>query len=744
MVTNRLELALELLKPSDWERFERLSSRFLAAEFDDIRTVAAASGDGGRDSELFSPDAEPNVVFQYSVAKDWQAKIRATVKRIKSTIPSAVVLIYLTNQQIGADSDDLKKELRVKHGLTLDVRDRSWFCDRVLESNSRQIAAEDLAEVIVDPYLNSKTESVASIQELSSPEAIAALTFLGLQWKDDVRDKGLTKLAFGALVRAALIDTDSENRINRDELYARVSKVLPGHPAEQLKNPIDSAIKQLGKSAIKVWPNDQLCLSHEEVLRFRDYRAENELAEQELVRSIEEIAEILLSKISELKNHKIDAALMLRSIVDAVIFEKSQAFAMAVQSGSLADLAKSDFKSNILTEFSKKKLPKTKDFDWVAALQSGVSSILTSTNPAIQKYLRSRADSYTLLAFLKQTPDVQSAVEKMFSHGKLWLDTTVVLPLIAETLSSADGEGGRFTRMINAAIDAGLKLHVTEGVIEEVERHMNRALVCSRTESSAWNGTVPFLLERYIGSGRSVISFPGWLDTFRGEARPLEDLSDYLRDEMNIHQRTLEPESSQAAQELKDALQSIWLERYKRRQEKYGNVLDEMAISRLISHDIECYAGVVHLRTQEKSSPFGYSAWWLTVDRQTYDLKNKLRQFMRSAPPDSPVMSADFLVNYLAFGPLRRKVNKTTESQLPLLMIWGSLGQLSPELMAEAESLRSQLSDLPERIIRRRVRDHLDRARAALGPISNQGMNKGEVEEALSLEDEVEDSYLPM
>lgn len=50
MISRRLELALERLQPSDWNRFERLSSAFLASEFDDIRTVASPSGDDGRDA----------------------------------------------------------------------------------------------------------------------------------------------------------------------------------------------------------------------------------------------------------------------------------------------------------------------------------------------------------------------------------------------------------------------------------------------------------------------------------------------------------------------------------------------------------------------------------------------------------------------------------------------------------------------------------------------------------------------
>ena len=333
------------------------------------------------------------------------------------------------------------------------------------------------------------------------------------------------------------------------------------------------------------------------------------------------------------------------------------------------------------------------------------------------------------MAFLKQTPDVQGAVEKMFSHGSLWLDATVILPLIADTLASSDGEKGRFSRMIDAARDAGLKLYITPGVVEEVERHMNRSLVCARMSFGIWEGSIPFLLERYIAFGRSTSSFSNWLEHFRGDARPLQDIAEYLYEQFGIKERSLESERNSSSPELRHALETIWYERYQRRREKYGTPLDDMAVTRLVSHDVECYAGVVQLRTKEHASPFGYSAWWLTVDRHAFDLKNRLRSSMNAQPPDSPVMSADFLVNYLAFGPMRKRVTKAKESTLPLLMIIGGATQLTPDLIAEAENIRSQLRDLPERVIRRQVRDHLDKARSRIGPVANLGMD--EVDDAL-------------
>jgi hypothetical protein len=132
--------------------------------------------------------------------------------------------------------------------------------------------------------------------------------------------------------------------------------------------------------------------------------------------------------------------------VDAVLFERSQAFAMAVQTGTLASLADTDFRSVLTSQLSGSSLPRLPRIDWLNVLQVGVRQVLTSDDGAIQAYLRSLADSYTLLAFLKQTPDVQGAVEKMFSHGTLWLDATIVLPLLADTLQSTEGERVTFPR----------------------------------------------------------------------------------------------------------------------------------------------------------------------------------------------------------------------------------------------------------------------------------------------------------
>jgi hypothetical protein len=721
MITNRLALALELLQPSDWHRFEKMASAFLAPEFDDLRTMASLSGDEGRDSELLSPATEPKVLIQYSVSADWASKIKKTVKRILETFPEAVALIYVSNQLIGARADEIRRNLRQDYGLSLDIRDRSWFVDRVLGSLAREKAAEELAQAIVDPYLASAGVTAYAPSELSSPEAIAAVTFLALQWQDDVREKGLTRIAFEALVRAVLSNTDSEHRMTRDSIYEGMYRLLPGHENTQVRRFVDSALSRLTKRATRHWQkDDEFCLAYEEKLRVNDFKIQATLAETNLLAVIRETSTNILSARRLADALEVTLTQCIRAATDAVLFERSQAFAIAVHTGSLASLADTDYRDVLLTEISKACLPKIKDVDWLDILQAGVREVLLSDEPAVQVHMRSLSDAYTLLAFLRQTPDVQGAVEKMFSHGQVWLDTSVILPIFAEPLF--DNMPGRFTRMLEAARDAGIELFVTPGVIEEIERHMNRSITCARMNYAQWRGWVPYLLDRYVSSGRPPTAFANWIETFRGNYRPEQDIIDYLKDQYDITTRSLEAEQDAASHELRTALEILWYEAHRHRREQHGLIPDDMAITRLVKHDVECYCGVTQLRSRERTSPFGYSAWWLTVDRQAYDLKPKLRTIMATEPPDSPVLSADFMVNYLAFGPIRRRVGKAKEAHLPLIMELSTSRYLTPDLLAEADKFRDELKDLPERVVRRRVRDYLDRARHRVGPVAMAGL----------------------
>jgi len=721
MSSQRLELALEKLLPANWERFERFASEFLASEFPDLRTVASPSGDEGRDAELFSPLGDTTQVLQYSVAEDWRTKIRKTATRISETIPSAQLLIYATNQQIGAEADDLKKELRQKYRLHLDIRGRSYFVERHRRDVQTESAAEALAKDVVDPWLTSKGLLETRSVVLESGEARAAHVYLSLQLRDEAQDKGLTKVSFEALARSVLINTNSEKLMKRDEIKRRVRQLLPNDAAERVDQLTDSALARLTKRAIRHYPKtDEFCLAYEEMQRITEYIAGQELAESALKSEMQNVVSRCGAPSGTLAPDPKVVTGRLRRIVEKCLFDRAESFASAVRVGDMEGFATDHLEKIVIDDLRREPAAKgsaESDPAWLGIL---VREILAEPGDAIQAFLRDLADAYTVLAFLRYTPDVQSAVEKIFSYGQIWLDTSVILPLLAEDL--LEDHEGRFQQMFRVARQAGLEFFATNGVVEELDRHIDRAIFCSQ-KGNNWQGDFPFLFEAFLQAGRSSSDFQTWVEMFRGPKRPTDDLRECLEEQFGIKRRDLEDRAITADAKLRQAVQEVWYGIHNKRRSKPGRAADPIVVNRLSRHDTENYVGVIQQRKQEKASPFGYSAWWLTLDRSALMIVDLLKKDFSIQAPDAPIMSIDFLGQYLTLGPIRTRVPKESARTLPIVFEPHLVRFLTPGLLEEANGIRAEMKDLPERVIRRRVRDHLDEAKRRIGPMAKRGID---------------------
>ena len=716
MQRERLQLALERIRPEQWKLFEDFASAFLSALYPGLRTLASPAGDKGRDAELFSYDGRPHTVLQYSVAQKWRDKIRLTAQRVSKNLPDVRMLIYVTNHSILSAADSLKRELLDEYGLVLDIHDAAWFLDRLSGDEIRETAAEILTVKIVDPYLAGKGVLEHTAPTLSSTEYQAALTFLQLQWEDDTREKGLTKLSFQALVRAVLRNTNSESRMSRKDVHGQIVDLFPNHDPVRIRCLTDSALGKLTKRRIRHWPGpDEFCLTYEEVQRVRERLAEVEVANISLDREIR----------SCLDRYGMDQEQMdilrdlVRSTLDRYLSGRGEAFAAAVSNDRLERLGMEGLRESIEHVAESEHVDNGRRIADV--IFSCIVELLTEPSMGVQNHLRSKADAYTLLAFLGQTADVQAAVSAMFSHGEIWLDTSIVLPLLAERLIPMERQR-RFSQMLAVASRAGIDLRITPGVIEEVERHLNRCQAYLHMHHSKWEGSVPFLADAYLRSGRSPGGFGSWTENFMGMERPEDDIADFLNEFFAIERKGLEEEMMNADDEVRAAVLEAWHSAHDRRRGAGSGGLDALTIHRLARHDVENYLGVVELRRKEEVSALGYSAWWLTLDRSAGYVDNEIRTKLERRAPATPIMSADFLVNYLSFGPIRSKIAKHAEAALPIVLDIGFFADLPSDLLDEAERIRREAGDLPEHIVRRRVRDCLDSAKRRPGKMFRGGI----------------------
>lgn len=717
------ELALDKTRPSDWEYFEELSSGFLASEFTSLRTMASPSGDGGRDSELFSSDGNTYVAVQYSVSEKFDAKVMKTIKRLEEGFGQIRVLIYCTNQQIGAKGDVLKQKCLNK-GVSLDIRDKSWFLERYELDDNKYNCASRLVDVIARPLLESEAIIEKSRPALTSMESKAALTYLGMQWEDEKTDKGLTKIAFESLVRAALRNTNSDNRMARIDVHKKVLTFLPSSEPDEIKKYVDSALNRLSKKVIRHWTKeDEFCLTHEEVCRIQDRVAETECEEIEFFNEIrrlvvnerEDSDHISDENIEEISNR------ILR-IIDKYLIKSGESFATSVVSGEICLNDQNTVKNCIFTELSEHPTNSQYLVYFPDIALNVIARLLSSDLLAVKTHLKKISDTYTLYSFLQQTPDVQKVTKKIFGHGKIWLDTTIVLPLLVETFYREEKDK-KYTKIASSLIKNGVELCVTDGVIREVLHHINIATVCSRRNINQWNGRVPFLYYHYVEQGYEPSKFASSTEVFHGLYRAEDDIEEYLKHHFNISVECLVDALDLVDKETRFRIEALWSEAHRGRRNENGNgEFDEAITEALIKHDVESYVGVIGMRRNEQSSELGYKHWWLTIDSLAWKIRNKIEKEF-DKPPSSPLMSLDFLANTLSFGPLRSSFSRGQEQLLPLFFEADASEYMPRELIEIANRVREENEGQPEHVIRRKVRDTCDRMKRRYGKITQRAVD---------------------
>ncbi|MBA5872349.1 MAG: hypothetical protein GDA68_20465 [Nitrospira sp. CR2.1] len=731
MNSESLRLALEQLKPDDWRRFEYFASKFLLPGFPNLRSVSGYSNDRGRDGELFSPDGEPTVFLQYSITPKWDQKIRATASKICKTFKEARILIFVSNQEIGARADNVIDEVRTKTGLVVEIRDKGWFLDRADTDESRRAAVRKLVQDILEPFLAGREIIQRKARALSDVEEQAALIYLALQWEDATRDKGLTRLSFEALVRAVLRDSNTDQRMPREQIKSRVRAILSTHDAAVVDRHTETALSRMKKQVVRHHTKDDTyCLTFQEAEqtkgRLITLEHEDRLLDNEIIDYLRcRLKGDDLSPGSDPTDAATNLCSVARRILEKFLLSRGELFAATVSSGRTIWPKSEDLRELIISELSTGPKLEVNTSSIIDLILGVVREILLEPTPAVQRYLRRLADAYTLLAFLHETPDVQGAVQKMFSHGEIWIDTNIALPLFAETLLEPDRRA--FTNMLRTASDAGLKLWVTNGVIEEIDKHMLRSIARAKCDPARWDGEAPYLFSMY-SLARGTTCFTNWIEQFRGVNRPQDDILEYLETDHQIRRSDHSGFVENAPDDFRLAVQDLWLrarldrESLQRRQAVGSN------IDKLVRHDIENYIGVIERRKGESESIFGYQHWWLTLDRTAYNIEQQLPQQLGIQPPPSPILTADFLVNYLAFGPLRRQVPKQAENALPLAVDLAIAELLPPELLQIAEAEREKNRGLAERVIRRKVRDSLDTAKRRVGKVTIEGLDRVERE----------------
>lgn len=600
----------------------------------------------------------------------------------------------------------------LRKNIFLDVRDRSWFVDRVNLDENRVQAAQELYDRTIASALD--LAALKAPVTLGGAESGTLLLFLELQRSDEAQEKGLTKSCFEALARAALRDTSSSNRITKEEIFRRVNGLMPRHASEKIGPHVDSALRRLSKSVIKhnTKTNDYH-LAYQELLRLEDRAASIQSLRADYEADVNDVI-TTDTRINEADRDIVRHYIV--RIVELFLHSRGEQFAAAVAIGT--SILETDLElKDIIAQNLPPPLKGMDSARAVAVCLSATINLLRTPGTQTIQYLKLLSDCYTLFAFLAETPDVQRLTKRLFSAGEIWLDTNILLPVFAEQAdNSVDAVMRPFTSLLIQLREMDIKVKVTRGVVEEVERHLNRCLIYART--SDWHGDVPFVMARYLLAGHSRSGFAAFAERFCGEIRAEDDIRDFLLDEFGIG-----VEEPAANTKIPDdsafQITAYWQTVHERRRP-----LDIPMAMRLAKHDSENYLNVLNRRNSSGADAWlGYTAWWLTIDSAARQLLYSVDRDARKAIDSQPIMSLDFLTHYFSFGPLRSRVDRSLAN--PLDIFAAEIVENVPmSLIDLAQHVRIANANLSERLKIRRIRNEIDRQRMAYGSVHHSSMEQ--------------------
>jgi hypothetical protein len=178
---------------------------------------------------------------------------------------------------------------------------------------------------------------------------------------------------------------------------------------------------------------------------------------------------------------------------------------------------------------------------------------------------------------------------------------------------------------------------------------------------------------------------------------------------------------SEVPEGVRLAVSTYWQEVQSRRRREQG--VFNVSAQKLARHDSEnCLTVISNRLGSRNKTGLGHSSWWFTLDTAAYNMKASLPEEIWREIKYSPVISLDYLMKYLAFGPARDRIS-LNESSASHVFAPAVLDSVPNEVIEIAEKVRVQHKGLAENLVQRRIRDTLDRQREQIGALHQAGLD---------------------
>ncbi len=514
----------------------------------------------------------------------------------------------------------------------------------------------------------------------------------------DAEIKEVNQKLIDTLVLYALRDTDPD----RDE-FLNMAQVCDGIRSflnfdfERLDSKVRKRLSVLTKKPRRVNHHgtiDSYCLPYETRLEIIANNAKDQFLYDTFHSEMNEV----LSKNLKIENVSVsNLSSIIDSMLEKIYYKQGLDFSDFLLNGGEDenfDCNLNEVATEIIEESTVINKNKTKVKDVIIIT---IREIVYHGSLDAKKYLSALSKTYLMLFLLKCEPKIVDYFHSMAANLELFVCNSILVPAFSEICLEPQNQ--RYWGLLKAAKSRGVKMLVTDSIINELEHHINRS-------KYIYDQYYKDYIDKYEGGGEDLIdqilvraflyakkegkvhNYNQFIDKFItvGGINNRQELIDFLHIEFGIEYVSEEDLGLDVDEEDMNRLVNE-LKGHKKSVEKAR--ADAILV-------LSIYA-IRKRNGEDKSSIYGYKTWWLSSDTTTH---RAVVNVFKSKYPVSCYMRPDFLYNYISFTPTKEGVEEVYKNTFPNLLGVQISNHISPEI---AGAVRESIKEHADKIYGRKM-----------------------------------------
>jgi len=624
---------------------------------------------------LYSKTGYEKLVFQLSTELNTAGKIENSLQKlIHNNIPFDS-LTYVTNRTV-INKDTIIDNLFDKYKKSIRIFDQNWFVTHANHSH----ATVNCYYTFIDSYLHEFNKPGKSVVISNLVGNTALFVFLRQQLDNNREDIKLDSLLADTLILFGLEGTDPDKDILRtkEELYEKIKDYVKFDP-RILRDTIDDRLLVLSTKPRKIKYHSAkqgYCLPFETRVEIQN----RNLSDAQLMVTFYEQTTNIVKKY--LKDEVVvvrDLTSLIDEVIHQIFYQQGLEFSNYMLHGKSQEVIEKDLQEVINLVVDKSTVvDKNKEKVKIGLLMS-IRDIVYNGTVEQKKYFRSLSNTYMMMFLLQWNPQIATYFEAMASKLEIYVCTSILIPALSEYY--LDNDNKRHWNLLKAANNAGIKLYVSDAIIDELKNHfymlrskydslfrLNEHIYLNSESETMYIDEIMLRAYIYAKTQNKVFNFEDFLSGFVDpDLRTVkDDLITYLRSEFGIFYSNDESLKIKIDEEEQyDLTERLRVNKSQKRAETDSKII--LSIYKLREKNNE----------SATSGIFGFKTWWLSKDSTTF---RAVTDVFGDKYPVSCYIRPDFLYNYITLAPKKSEVDDMYREVFPSLLGVNLSFHLPPEV----------------------------------------------------------------